>query len=57
MQASTSITFTPVQPHPSVLEPWKIVVGILLFAALIYFAVWRSRRNSNKSGSLNLGGK
>ncbi len=56
MQESTSITFDPVQ-HTSLLQPWEIVLAIVLFAGLIYFAIWRSRRRSKQSASLALGGK
>lgn len=55
MQDSASVTFEPIR-HTSVLEPWEIVLGILFFVALIYFAIWRSRRQSKKPGYLNLGG-
>jgi hypothetical protein len=56
MQDSASITFERIR-HTSALEPWEIVLAILLFAGLIYFAIWRSCRQSKKPGSLNLGGR
>jgi hypothetical protein len=54
MQESTSFTFEPIR-HRSALEPWEIVLALLVFAGLIYFAIWRSRRQSTKPGSLKLG--
>jgi uncharacterized membrane protein YgdD (TMEM256/DUF423 family) len=56
MQESNSITFEPIV-HTSKVSTWEIVVGILLFAGLIYFAIWRSRKQSKNPGSLNLSGK
>ena len=56
MQESSSITFEPIR-HTSVLHPWEIVVAALLFAGLIYFAIWRARRRSKERASLNLSGR
>lgn len=55
MQESSSIKFEPIR-HTSVLHPWEIVLAIVLFVGLIYLAVWRSRKHSKGSGSLNLQG-
>ncbi len=55
MQESTSITFEPIH-HTSVLHPWEIVLSLLIFAGLVYFAVWRSRKRSKENQSLNLRG-
>jgi hypothetical protein len=54
MQESTSITFEPIAQTKAPLHTWQIIVGILLFAVLVYFAIWRSRRRSKNAGSLKL---
>lgn len=53
MQESTSITFTPITHH-SVVKPWEIVLAIVVFAGLIYFAIWRSRKYSKERATLSL---
>jgi hypothetical protein len=55
MQESASFTFEPIW-HKSALEPWEIVLAILVIASLIYFVIWRSRRQSKNPRSLKLGG-
>jgi preprotein translocase subunit YajC len=55
MQESTSIRFEPIR-HTSVLHPWEVVLALLVFAGLVYFAIWRSRKRSKENGSLHLGG-
>jgi len=56
MQESESITFEPIR-HTSVLHSWEIVLAVLFFAALVFFAIWRSRRRSKERGSLDLSGR
>ena len=55
MQESESITFDRIPRPIPLLPPWAIVLAVVLFAALIYFVVWRSRRRSKEQKSLNLG--
>jgi uncharacterized membrane protein len=56
MQESTSVTFTPTR-HESAVKPWEIVLAIVFFLALIYFAVWRSRKYSKERASLSIRGR
>jgi hypothetical protein len=57
MQETNGITFEPIV-RKAVIEPWEIIAAILLFACLIGFAVWRSRKRfGENAGSLHLDGK
>ncbi|HZS54867.1 MAG TPA: hypothetical protein VFA65_10720 [Bryobacteraceae bacterium] len=56
MQESESITFEPIRASPG-LHLWEIVLALILFAALIWWVVWRSRKRSKKQDYLDLSGR
>ena len=56
MQESASVTFEPIRPSP--LEPWEILLAIVLFVCVIAAFLWKRRhRASDNHGSLDLNQK
>ncbi len=54
MQVPDGINFDPVVDRPE-LHAWQLILAVVLFAGLIFGAVWWSRRHANRNaGSLKL---
>jgi hypothetical protein len=51
MQDGASVTFSPAKPEP--LQPWHIVLGLIVFLIVAAAIVWRTRKRSGANpGSL-----